>query len=439
MRRSPYLTGIGFVLTFLVISCVDAYEPVFNATVNVIVVDGTITNLAEPQVIRLNRSKADPITGRFGTTPITKAMVEVVVDSAQVIAAHETVDGTYRLPNDFRGQIGHAYQLRFALSDGVRYESSQQVMPAGPPIDKANAQFNPNSLSPTLLGGYTAAHDLFIDTQDPIITKNYYRWEWKLYEKQLWCRTCVKGVYSVNNIRPKVYYLRDYFVAGTDLYENCFTPPAGQADFEAPLVPDGHWFYDYTCRTQCWEQLYSYDINIFADTYTNGGRIAGYRVAQIPYYTNNPCLVDVRQLSLTADAYTYYKLFQDQTIKTGGVADTPPAAPVGNVHRTGDSREAVVGYFTASAVSQVHHWLDRKDTQGLSLGASKANGQPLTDGEELFYVLNDRAINREPPPPYQGGRDVPNIRILGGAPRPPSALCLPSDSRTPFKPEGWRD
>lgn len=39
----------------------------------------------------------------------------------------------------------------------------------------------------------------------------------------------------------------------------------------------------------------------------------------------------------------------------------------------------------------------------------------------------------EPVYPY------PSIRLIGAPPRPATAICVPSNSRTPYKPAGWRD
>ena len=147
MGSSAALLTRIILLAGLLTSCVDPLDLSSRGTVNVVVVDGTITNLIEPQIIRLNRSKADPLTGRFGTRPITKATVEVVADSTQIIYAHETVDGAYQLPNDFRGQIGHSYQLQFYLLDGTEYRSSPQIMQAVPPIARVYARFNGKSLA----------------------------------------------------------------------------------------------------------------------------------------------------------------------------------------------------------------------------------------------------------------------------------------------------
>ncbi|WP_338874620.1 DUF4249 family protein [Spirosoma sp. SC4-14] len=434
-----YLCWSTFLPLLLATACVDPENLVLHGTVDLLVVDGTITNLVEPQLIRLNRSQADRLTGRFGTLPITKAAVEVVVDSVEVVVAHETEVGSYQLPSDFRGQVGHSYQLRFTLSDGSRYVSDQQIMPAVAEISSTESAFNPACLTANQLGGYTAGHDVFVTSQDPADRHDYYRWDWTLYERQYWCRTCKQGVYAVNAIVPHTYLYSYYFVSGNDLYEDCFTPPPGKADYDAPEVPAGDWFYDYPCRTDCWEILHNYSLNVFDDMYSNGGLIAKRKVAQIPFYQRAPCLVDIRQGSLTKDAYQYFKRFQDQSQNTGGLADTPPTILAGNVYNASNRQQVVAGYFTASAVSLYHHWLDRKDTEGIPFGATDPTGPHENAGDDLFYALNIRRPFPEPSPPYVGERNEPKVRIWPIASRPPTAVCAPSDSKTPYKPNGWRD
>lgn len=440
MRLLTYALLSGFLLTWNT-GCVDPEEiNDFRGKVDVIVVDGTINNLDEPQQIRLNRSRADPFSGRFGTLPVKGASVAIVVDSAQVIPCHETVDGTYVVQSDFRGQVGHAYQLRFTLKEGIRYESSQQVMPPVTGVGRIRSQFNPKSLSPPINHFFTAGHDLFVDFADPAATHDYYRWEWKLFEKQQWCKTCYQGIYSVNQVvatlQPYYYYPPGYTYRyssdNTKLLEDCYTeltPPS--PSIRNPLP---EYRYDYPCRTQCWEIIYSHDISLFNDALSNGGLITGRKVAQIPYYDHNPALVEIRQGSLTADAYGYLDSFGQQTQNTGGLADTPPTVLPGNVHNVANSREVVVGYFIASSITTGRYWLDRKDTSGLPLGVGEPGNPSVLDGAELFYALNLRQPILEPSPPYQ-----PQLYLLDSPPRPPTALCVPSDTKTPYKPEGWRD
>ncbi|AKD58590.1 DUF4249 domain-containing protein [Spirosoma radiotolerans] len=424
----------SLLLTFLLTACVDPLELTIIETVDILVVDGTITNLPEPQIIRINRSKSDPLTGRFGSVPITKALVEVLVDSAQRLACHETVAGSYQLPSDFRGQVGHAYQLQFTLSDGTHYVSTQQIMQPVPAIGRVSAKFNSASLpvGQQLAGGYRAGHDVFIDWTDPANQHNYYRWEWKLYEKQHWCRSCQQGIYAVNVIPPHAYKDKTFYVSSDELYENCFVP-VNYLEAAQPPFYSGSFVYDYPCRTQCWDIIYSSSLNVFDDQYSNGGQILGRNVAQIPYYDSTAALVEIRQLSLPPSAHTYFSRFQNQTQNVNGLTDSSPSAPVGNIHNAGNRAESVVGYFTASAVSAVRYWLDRKDVVGLPFGQTDPTRASTLPGAELFYSLNLRQPIPEPLYPY------PPIRVWGGPPRPVTAICVSSDSRTPFKPDGWQD
>ncbi|HEV7348685.1 DUF4249 domain-containing protein [Telluribacter sp.] len=409
---------LSILYLLLLSGCVDSFDPQLPGNIDVVIVDGTINNLPEQQVIRLNRSKSDPINGRPGFMALTKAKVQVLVDSAQVIEAHETYDGVYYLPADFRGKTGHAYQLRFTLSDGSTYESTQQIMPDVPLIGKVRVEFNPTSLSPPLIDGYRAAHDFYIDTQDPEGQPNYYKWDWKLWEKQEWCRTCYQGIYSINNVIPTYSpfgYM--YFELGNDLFEDCFYPPSTY--FSGGLMPD--WVYDYKCRTKCWAIFSSVELNLFADGYTDGGPILNRKVARIPFFQHGGCLVELRQSSLTPSAYRFYKDLEDQTQNSGGVADPPPTASIGNVKNVSNSRELVVGFFTASAVTTVRYWLDRKDTQGAPPG--------------LFVAMKGREPSPEPAPPVQ-----PIVYLYDPIrPRPYTAICLDSEKQTSYMPQGWRE
>ncbi|MVM31762.1 DUF4249 family protein [Spirosoma sp. HMF4905] len=413
--RSFVLLGFSCLTALLLpLACVDPLDQSQRDAVNAIVVDGTITDLAEPMIIQLNRAQGDRLTGRSGTLPITKATVEVVVDSSEVIACHETIDGNYQLPSDFKGRPGHAYQLRFTLNDGTHYLSTQQVMPvAPPPIDRLTVQFNPTSISQAeaIDMHYRAGHDVYLDTQDPVDVHNYYRWDWTLYERQDWCRSCYQGLYVVN----KVVDLHNGTYQSTDQpLEDCFYPLTG-----LPYQYVQATQFDYFCRTQCWEILHSHIINIFDDELSNGGLIARRPVAHIPFYQRSPCLVVIRQGAITKDAHHYFNSFELQTQNTGGLSDTPPTVLPGNVHNVRALNEVVVGYFTASSVVAKPYYIDRKDAEGI----------PPT----LFYALNARVPHPEDLPPPSPGPTF----IIGGPSRPPTAVCGPIDQRTPFKPVGW--
>ncbi|AUD03601.1 DUF4249 domain-containing protein [Spirosoma pollinicola] len=384
-----------FLLLFVLCSClglftcVDPIESTVNSSLNVLIVDGTITDVAETQVIRLNRSQADVLSGRFGYVPVTRAVVQLVIDSVTVVVAEETTDGRYQLPSDFRGQTGHVYQLKFTLLDGAHYESTPEVLQPVAAIGQVRAVFNPTSLTVTerLNNIYTAAHDFYVDFTDPADQANFYRWEWRDWERQEWCRSCNRGLYQIRD-------------AQGNLIEDCVSANLNSS------FPN----YDYNCRTACWEILYSNNLVLFDDQFSNGNSVKGLLIGRVPLYSKEACLVELRQSSLTKNAHEYLKRLDEQTQATGGVAAGQPALLVGNVQNVAKKNEPVVGYFTVSSVSVVRYWLSRSDASGIAPG--------------LFDALNGHAPINEP----ATGRD-----------RPPLAVCVSSDTRTPYKPVGWRD
>jgi len=420
-------------LMTLLTACVDPLDLRLGESVDVVVVDGALTNLNEPQFVWLRRAKS--INGRFGTLPLKGATVEILVDSLQRFRMREIEPGKYQAPDGFVGQVGRRYQLEFRLEDGTTYRSRPEVLPEAPPISKMTVRFNPESFGPTERNGYRSAHEVQIDTQDPAGQRNFYRWDWALYEKQDWCKTCYQGVYAVYKILPRQYLFNRYYVSGTELYENCFSPEY-DPNSQTPPPPNGDFYYDYRCRTECWAIIRNHELNLFDDAFTDGGRIEARRVGQLPFFTYS--LAMIRQVALTQRAYQFFRDVEAQSENTGGVADTPPAAPIGNVLNVNKPEEIVVGYFAATGVTQRTYWLDRRDTSGPAWGARNEQGDYLLPDEMLFFALNGRLPSPEPPPPYGPGRPTPRIEIWGGPPRVPTAICLPSDHSTPFRPPGWQ-
>ncbi len=371
-------------------ACVEPFAPQgLNLEGAILVVDANLTDQPEPQFVRLTYSVAKPFN-EFVEEPLTGASVTVLVNgTAQPL--REVTPGRYDLPAGFIGKVGDRFQLRFTTPFGRRYESSVETMPAVSPIEKAYDAFDPQAIANVEKTAYTPAHLVYIDTPDPPVERNFYRWSWSLWERQNWCYSCQGSVLLDTD-------------GGT--VNRC----SDQPQYNNPVPP--RW-YDYECKTKCFDLLSSYDINVFSDQFTNGQRIVGRLAGKIPYLQARGALVEIRQQALTVDAYRYYQLFASQTQANGGLADTPPAPLVGNVRNLANEKEIVSGYFTASAVSRFRYWLDRKNATGVPVDLFKFQNAGRTPLAEPF------------------------VRTPTGF-RPPTALCLPSNTRTPDTPEGWQ-
>ena len=373
-------------LLLTLFSCIDPYDPGLTLTANVVVVDGSVTDLPERQKIKLARSQV--YSGRSATSALQNARVEIVVNGSQVVSLVEntTTRGLYEAPEGFRGQAGNTYQLRFQLPDGKRYESTAEPLVVAPNIERVYDKFDAAGIANAEKTRFTPANLIYVDTQDPGDARNFYRWNWTLWENQVWCASCERGLFQQTN--P---FTGDGFC---------------QTDRSLPV---GN-FYDYACITPCWDVFQGLDLNLFADNFSNGKPIVGRLAAKIPYYQAQSALVEIRQQGLSAGAYQYYRLFETQTQSVGGLADTPPAPILGNIRNVANDQEPVVGYFAASGVTSVRYWLNRQNASGRPVG--------------LMFVLFGREANPEPSSPFP--------------PRPPASRCVLSETRTPVKPRGWR-
>lgn len=377
LRRS---LSWGFLLAGMGAGCVEPFETRLNFDTNLVTVDGTLTDLADPQLIRLRRSVST--TRNSVSQPLRGASVEVIVNGQTRLVLPETSPGDYALPGGFVAQPGATYQLRFS-TQGTQYESTVEKMPASKPITRVYDTFDPEAIVGRVgtVTVFQPGHHLYLDTDDPAGTGDYYNWTWTSWERQETCATCTQGLYYT-----------------------------GRGCVRDPSLPDDN-TYDYQCEQRCWEIFRNRLINVMSDTYSDGRPIRGREIAQIPLYTSSGALIEVRQQALTAGAFRYLKLLADQTQNTGSLADTPPASIFGNVSNVNDPNEKAVGYFTAASVSQIRYWLSRTNARG---------ARPIG-------LLGGRSPNPEP------------TSVPPAPPRPPLAACFPSATRTPVKPEGWRD
>ncbi len=372
-KKSAFVT----ICVFLgLVACVEPYDFRFDLDLDIMTVDGLVTDQAGGTSVEIKTSRS-----RLGTSfdePLRGCQATIKVSNGTVVALTETAPGIYTPPADFAGKIGLSYQLRFQTKENKNYESNPEPMKTAPAIKNVSQRFEKDGIingTGTLILGSTT--DVLVDFDDPAGERNFYTWRWKLWERQQVCITCVGGRLQNGNCVA---------IRGA----SSTTPPT----------------YDYECQSDCWEVLYNKEVPLFSDVVSDGRSTLGFRVARIPYYTFSGALLEIEQMSLSQSAFQYYQILKDQSESTGTLTDAPPSPIVGNMSNLSDANEKVIGYFTASAIKKVRVWLPRAPEAGIK--------RTLLLGRETnFEVL---------PPPAS----------------PPKFPCVQSRNRTPIKPAGWR-
>jgi hypothetical protein len=376
MKRILFL-----LLILLFQACVAVFEVELPITQRIFIVDGSITDEPIDQSITLRVT--DPKINQLTALIVRNATVEVQVNDKELIKLTDRNNtGIYYFPEGYRLAYNTNYKLKIKTQDGKQYESTNESMVRGPKIEKLYYEFKNDGI-PTGNNSTNPAHFIYLDTKDPAGVKNNYFWNWTLWERQGWCESCTNGIYVFNN-RTRVWECQ----GGT---------PSN------PITES----YDYACSGDCWEILYNRDLNVLNDIYSDGKDIKGRTVAKIPLHNSDGALVEISQQSVSETAFRYLKLLISQGQNTGTLADTPPAALVGNIRNINDPNEAVGGIFMVSSTQKQLLWLDRKDVP-------KGSKSPIG-------LLGGRQPNPEP----------------GSGTRPPLAACVNSKFRTNTKPKGW--
>lgn len=362
----------------MVLACVEPYDLSFLSQKEILFVEADINDYDSLQYVTIKKNIPEPKNIVY--FDVDNAKVQIIEGGSRIIDCPYTSLGRYKLPDNFRSKNGTDYQLKMII-DGKTYQSSIEKAERVAPIEKIYSQFAAKDID--LLEKKVDGHRIFLETKDIPKIANYYLWQWKLYEKQSYCKSCYGG---------------RYFTAPS---------PLGRCVDDQNLMRRGL-TYDYLCSSNCWEIKYSNQVNIMSDLYATDETIKGRFIADIPFYQFKNSLIEVQQYSISKSAFDYFNIMVNQTQRNGTLADTPPAGLIGNIKNTMDKTEPIGGIFMVSSKTSKVFVIERIGIQ------NAANAVGLVVG---------RDVNPEP-----AGNDTS---------RPPFAPCIESKERTSKKPFGW--
>jgi Domain of unknown function (DUF4249) len=112
--------------------------------------------------------------------------------------------------------------------------------------------------------------------------------------------------------------------------------------------------YSIALRFGCWAYVREDAGNILADTYINGNEIKQRLVQYSPININTPNalhFVEVKQMSISEEAYLFWQQYEEQRTRTGSIFDPLPATIIGNIVNEKDEKDFALGFFGVSGVS----------------------------------------------------------------------------------------
>jgi len=306
----------AFLFLLFLTACIDPFETEVQKGQQYLTIDGTITSAAGIHRVRLTRGDTYGSVFQGLIRPVTGATV-IVRDNLGVVTflAESAEDrGFYDTPSTFAAVVGRSYSLQIQLVDGKVYSSFPEKVQAATPIKTLTYLSKRIPVEGEI--NDASGVQLIVELDDPADQNNFY--------------------YFRNSEATYVLETRP------DLYH---TPP--QPDI-LPAPKD--------CCISCFqtETVGNQSYFISSDDNFNGlstrlvaGFIPDNGLRFVKTYR-----ADLRQLSVTQEAYRFLRLVKQQSEISGSVFDPPPANIRGNMISLDDPEEVVLGFFIAAGESQ---------------------------------------------------------------------------------------
>ena len=320
------LRRLSYILFLFSVSCIDPYFVEVEEGQQLLTIDGMVTTGPGPHVIKLTRSDNYGSIYEGLIRPVQGATMIIRDDQGRVIFLEENTDirGTYETPESFSGEIGRSYTLQIQLVTGEVYSSLPERIASVPEIKNLTSETVQIPVEGEIL--FRSGAQIYAEIEDPGDQLNFYFW--RNAESTFLLET-----------RPDLYVIRS---------PNAPPQPAPKA-----------------CCEICYqtENIGNQSIFIAQDENFNGltTKIPVAFIEDNGRRLVNTFRTDIRQISVSAEAYRFLKLVKQQTEISGSVFDPPPASIRGNMISLDNPDELVLGYFMAGGETRKRIYIDYAD------------------------------------------------------------------------------
>ena len=361
-------------LSLLLTACIEPTTPDFQLEGPFYLVEGDIADRVGLSEVRVRQSNFRTVQLEFEDVAGATVVAEERAGSQVQWQASEADPGRYLPPTDFRARAGEEWSLRVTFPDGTEAVSTPEVVPPQSQVQDVRLRFDQEGRFEEARGRFVPVFRVLLDSSDPAGEQNYYQWDYRYWELETVCATCIGGRY------------RD----GVCIPDN--------------VIDRNKQDFDYLCEGEdgCYREVAGGRFLFASDQAFDGGQLMGNEIGNIVFTQFGGLLVEGIQYGLTADAFAYGRTVNNLVEGNSGLNATIPAALNGNLTNVDPTGPDVLGYVRAVSVASDRQYIFRDADTGEPVG-------------------RDRPINLEP---------------IVGAFVPPMAPCTGS-GRTPVRPAGW--
>jgi hypothetical protein len=280
-------------------SCIEPYDPPeTNSHARILVVDAFLNGTENSCTVILSRTQG--LTGTEAPEKENNAIIKLHDEAGASYTLNPSGEGRYYLTG-IPTQTGMKYWISISTQDNETYESDKMVLQDVTEIDSV------------VWGTTEDGIQISVNTHGSAENSRYYRWDFD--------ETWEYHAAFDSNIK----------------YEN------GQVVLRDDNI------------TWCWMTKPSTSIAVATSGKLSDNVIRSFPVAFIPKFSvkyQQAYSILVRQYALSEDEYEYWSLLKKNTENLGTLFDPQPSRLSGNIHHQSDPDKLVIGFFSASKVTQ---------------------------------------------------------------------------------------
>lgn len=296
---------------FLFSSCTDEYWPDLGSKYErLLVIEGLITDSPGPYTVKLSYSSSVDDPQYF---PATGFDIRIWDDAGNNEQLLEEIPGTYNSSAEgIRGTAGRKYKITLTSPDDKYYESGYELLNSPVGIDSIYAvlEYRPRDYYPFDMPGY----QFYIDTKPA--AEDSVSFLWQLTQTYKYSSDFKVFYYYDGTLHEVIDEDSLYYCWKTDPVYSIFT--ASTAGLAEPVI-QGFPFH-----------FVGFDTREFSERYS----------------------LMVKQLAISKQTSDFWKAVDELNSSTDGLYTRLPYQIRGNVYRTGDSDEPVLGYFMVAGLSE---------------------------------------------------------------------------------------
>lgn len=381
MHKQALTIPLLLILLFATRCKRDYNPPVLLTNPKLLVIDGFI-NMGANSTTAFTLSRTQKLGDSLGAyTPEGQATVTIIAGNGNSYPLQDMGNGTYN-SSQLSLDPAQKYRLKITTRNGSQYESDTVSTRTSQPIDSLTWKQDDSS------GNVIVS----VNTHDPTNNSHYYRW---FYSETWEYHAPLQS--ELQLINGEIYYAIDSLTQQFLIY-------------------------------YCWRSANSTDIVLGNTTTLGQDRVSQQPIGTIP---NGAQKISVKysmlasQYVLTPDAYQYWLILQKNTQNLGTLFDPQPSQLVGNFHCLTNPKEPVIGYLTASSISQQRLFIDNKQVHNWDTLTLECPFRQTGWDQNNFHIYNYPDTLWGPyyfsgPALYLSKRDCLDCRKQGGTLQKPS-------------------